>query len=130
MFKMNGSKSKRSKKHGHHDPAALVVVSPINSTKAPVDTMMDEEYASELADPNPQVSRATYNASTIDRTWGWIAIIVSVISLFYSPVILGSAGVILGLIAFFRGNRSLGGWSIAIGLVSVFSYLFLVPYYA
>ncbi|MDB5052288.1 MAG: hypothetical protein JWM44_338 [Bacilli bacterium] len=127
---MNGSKSKRSKKHGHHDKASFVVVSPTNSTNAPFHTIMDEEYAAELADPNSQVSHTSNNAGAIDRTWGWIAIIVSVISLFFSPAILGSAGVILGLIAFFRGNRSLGGWSMAIGLVSVFSYLFIVPYYA
>jgi hypothetical protein len=95
-----------------------------------VPVLHDEEYATELAEPVGQLSEINGIADPISRTWGWCAIVVSILSLFILPVIFGSAGVVLGLIAFFRGNRMLGGWSIAISFVSIFTSLVLAPYYA
>jgi hypothetical protein len=89
----------------------------------------DEEYATELAEPMGQLSQFDGIAEPISRTWGWSALVVSILSLFIMPVTFGSVGVVLGIIAFFRGNRVLGGWSIAISLISIFTALVLVPYY-
>jgi hypothetical protein len=94
-----------------------------------VPVLHDEEYATELAEPMGQLSKFDGIAEPINRTWGWSAMVVSILSLFIMPVIFGSAGVVLGIIAFFRGNRMLGGWSIAISLVSIFTTLVLAPYY-
>jgi hypothetical protein len=94
-----------------------------------VPVLHDEEYATELAEPMGQLSEFDGIAEPINRTWGWSALVVSILSLFILPVIFGSAGVVLGIIAYFRGNRMLGGWSIAISLISIFTSLVLVPYY-
>jgi len=65
-----------------------------------------------------------------DTTFGWIAIILAVGSLFFWPAVLGPAAAVLGVIAYLRGNRALGLWSVALGLISVLAFLFLVPYYS
>jgi hypothetical protein len=94
-----------------------------------VPVLHDEEYATELTEPMGQLSQFDGIAEPINRTWGWSALVVSILSLFIIPVIFGSMGVVLGIIAYFRGNRMLGGWSIAISLISIFTSLVLVPYY-
>jgi hypothetical protein len=94
-----------------------------------VPVLHDEEYATELAEPMGQLSQFDGIPEPINRNWGWSALVVSILSLFIIPVIFGSAGVVLGIIAYFRGNRMLGGWSIAISLISIFTSLVLVPYY-
>lgn len=65
-----------------------------------------------------------------DTTFGWIAIILAIGSLFFWPAVLGPAAAVLGVVAYLRGNRALGVWSIALGLISVLAFLFLVPYYS
>jgi hypothetical protein len=90
-----------------------------------VPVLHDEEYATELTEPS--AAAFNDNTRTISRAWGWSALVVSILSLFVMPVLFGTAGVILGIIAFFRGNRSLGGWSMAISLVSIFTSFILVP---
>jgi hypothetical protein len=107
-----------------------VVPTAITSTVTPlvaVPVLHDEEYATELAEPT--IASANGNTESISRAWGWSALVVSILSLFVSPILFGTAGVILGIIAFFRGNRSLGGWSMAISLVSIFTSFILVPYF-
>ncbi|MEX2462425.1 MAG: hypothetical protein WD469_14190 [Paenibacillaceae bacterium] len=95
-----------------------------------VPVLRDEEYATELAEPMKHDAQSDGDAEPISRIWGWSAMVVSILSLFIFPIIMGSAGSILGIIAVFKGTRMLGGWSIAIGLVSIFTALILVPYYA
>ncbi|QGQ95741.1 DUF4190 domain-containing protein [Paenibacillus psychroresistens] len=110
-----------------------VIPTAVGSPSVPlvaVPVLHDEEYATELAEPMAQLSHFDGIAKPISRTWGWSAFVVSIISLFIMPVTIGSAGVVLGIIAFFRGNRVLGGWSIAISLISIFTSLVLVPNYA
>jgi hypothetical protein len=92
----------------------------------------DEEYATELAasEPMRQFSKADGAEEPTNRVWGWSGMVVAILSLFILPVIMGSAGVLLGIIAFLKGDRVLGGWSFAISLVSIFTALILVPHYA
>ena len=94
-----------------------------------VPVLHNEEYATELATPINQRSQFKEVAEPISRSWGWSAMVISIISLFILPVVMGSAGVVLGIIAIIQGNRTLGGWSIAISLVSILTSLILVPYY-
>lgn len=60
---------------------------------------------------------------------GWGALILSILSLFFLPVLLGAAGVILGFIARRRGASTLGAWAIGIGIVSIVIGVFILPFF-
>jgi hypothetical protein len=111
-----------------------------------------EEYAAEITAPTSKITYAVpyrsakvesdarleavqdeeieelVEAVTRNKAVGYIALFVALASLFVWPVLLGVSGVILGIIAFFFGNKALGSWSIALGLVAVAAYFLLVPY--
>jgi hypothetical protein len=108
-------------------PVAPTAIASNTTPLIAVPVLHDEEYATELAVPS--VASANVSTGTVSRAWGWSALVVSILSLFVLPILFGTAGVILGIIAFFRGNRSLGGWSMAISLVSIFTSVILVPYF-
>lgn len=63
------------------------------------------------------------------RNLGWLALALSIISLFVLPVFLGAVGIIVGFIARRRGSESLGSWAIGIGIVSVLLGLFVLPFF-
>nr|WP_290443482.1 hypothetical protein [Sporolactobacillus kofuensis] len=60
---------------------------------------------------------------------GWCALIVSIIALFFMPIVLGIAGIIIGYIALRQGARALGGWAIGIGCIAVLIQLFSPLFY-
>ncbi|WP_052487064.1 hypothetical protein [Gordoniibacillus kamchatkensis] len=64
-----------------------------------------------------------------NRSLGIVAVVLAAISLFFLPAILGPAAVVVGFAAYVRGNRALGMWSMALGLLAVAAYYVLVPYY-
>jgi hypothetical protein len=100
----------------------------------------NEEYAAELAAPasidmadrrkfgdanGMGAGRAeTVGAGTI---LGYLALILAVLSLF-SPSILGPVSAVVGFMAFVKGSRALGIWSIVIGTVAFVSFLSTIPY--
>lgn len=61
------------------------------------------------------------------RTTAWIAIILAIGSLLFWPGILGPAAVVMGAVAYASGNKSVGIWSVALGLLSVIAYFILLP---
>lgn len=63
------------------------------------------------------------------RGMGFLAIALSIISLFILPVILGAAGIIVGFIARRRGAKALGAWAIGIGAVSLILGIFIMPFF-
>lgn len=63
------------------------------------------------------------------RGVGAFAIVLSIISLFFLPVILGAAGIIVGFIARRNGATGLGNWAIGIGAVSIILTLFFSPFF-
>lgn len=65
-----------------------------------------------------------------NKTFGWVSIILAIASLFYWPAVLGPVAAVFGVIAYIRGNRALGAWSVALGLLALLAFLFLVPYYS
>jgi hypothetical protein len=89
----------------------------------------NEEYARELAadqyDPEAGGSRANDDQTDHRRVLeggkgvGWLALVFSVIALFFLPIVLGIAGIIIGYIALREGARTLGGWAIGIGCLAV-----------
>lgn len=66
---------------------------------------------------------------TEGRGVGAFAIVLSIISLFFLPVILGAAGIIVGFIARRNGATGLGNWAIGIGAVSIILTLFFSPFF-
>lgn len=63
------------------------------------------------------------------RGIGFLALALSIISLFILPVILGAAGIIVGFIARRRGARGTGAWAIGIGVVSIILGIFIMPFF-
>jgi hypothetical protein len=92
-----------------------------------------EETSAEITAPyrdnaNRADNRATEDA-TEGRGIGWLALTLSIISLFVLPVLLGAAGIILGFIARRRGAEGLGAWAIGIGVVSIIVGVFILPFF-
>lgn len=59
---------------------------------------------------------------------GWTAIVLSIIALFFFPLLLGTVGAITGFFAYRNGARALGMWSIAIGLFAIVMGVFFIPF--
>jgi hypothetical protein len=56
--------------------------------------------------------------------------VLSILSLFFLPIILGAAGIILGFIARRKGALTLGAWAIGIGVVSIIVGTFILPFFS
>ncbi|MRX71279.1 hypothetical protein GJU40_03720 [Bacillus lacus] len=63
------------------------------------------------------------------RSVGFLAIGLSILSLFVLPIILGAAGIIIGFIARRQGSKTLGAWAIGIGVVSLIMGMFITPFF-
>ena len=59
---------------------------------------------------------------------GWIAIVLSVLSFFFWPVVLGIAGIIVGIVARTRNAEWLGNVAIVAGAVSLLLALVVRPF--
>ena len=106
-------------------------------------TENNDEFAAEVA-PGPAVNRqpskpeeerspAESNRETradndAANAIGWTALVLAIISLFVYPVFLGGASIVLGIMAYMQGSRSLGAWSVIIGGIAFISSLLLIPY--
>lgn len=105
-----------------------------------------EEFAAELAAAPPVLNRtrelhnpeedrpyersaARVEEEAPSRSLGWVALVSAIISLFVLPVFLGITAIALGVIAYMRGTRGLGAWSVVIGGISVLAYVVLIPTY-
>lgn len=62
--------------------------------------------------------------------YGRFALVLSILSLFFLPIILGAAGIILGFIARRKGALTLGSWAIGIGVVSIIVGTFILPFFS
>ncbi|AST06763.1 hypothetical protein AF2641_07775 [Anoxybacillus flavithermus] len=83
-----------------------------------------EETAGEIAEPIRFSDREVKRGEN-GRGVGWLALALSVVSLFLMPVIMGAAGIIFGFIARRRGAETLGAWAIGIGAVSIILSFFV-----
>lgn len=59
---------------------------------------------------------------------GWTALVLSIISLFFLPILTGTIGAVTGFFAYRNGSRMLGMWAVAIGLFSIVFSIFFAPY--
>ncbi|PDM41350.1 MULTISPECIES: hypothetical protein [unclassified Geobacillus] len=87
-----------------------------------------EETATEIAEPVRRYDERDEKAVN-GAGLGWLALALSIISLFIWPVLLGATGIIVGFIARRRGAETLGAWAIGIGVVAIIVRLFIMPFY-
>jgi hypothetical protein len=83
-----------------------------------------------IASESIQNAEAETEPQTASRTLGYIALTSAIASLFVWPAFLGSFAALFGFFAYIQGSRSLGMWSIVIGLISLAGFFLLVPMYA
>ncbi|MCP3741376.1 DUF4190 domain-containing protein [Rossellomorea sp. BNER] len=92
-----------------------------------------EESAAEITTPmglSNQYERDTSEeTNTSGRVLGYSAIALSILSLFFLPILLGAAGIVLGFVARRRGSEMLGAWAIGIGVVSIILGIFVLPFF-
>ncbi len=103
-----------------------------------IETDYETEASAEIAAPvNMGRTYATTDRRDTDqgervgegRGIGYLALALSIISLFILPVILGAAGIIVGFIARRRGALGTGAWAIGIGAVSIILGIFIMPFF-
>nr|WP_257345980.1 DUF308 domain-containing protein [Pseudalkalibacillus decolorationis] len=79
---------------------------------------------------NDRMETSTEDANTTEgRGIGIFAIALSIVSLFFLPVLLGAAGIIVGFFARRRGATSLGSWAIGLGIASIVISLIFAPFF-
>ncbi|KKB74570.1 MULTISPECIES: hypothetical protein [Bacillus] len=94
-----------------------------------------EETAAEVAPQPYRTEKSDNGARDRDadaaggRITGYIALALSIISLFMLPVLLGIAGIIVGYIARRQGAAGLGAWAMGIGAVSLVLGIFVAPFF-
>ncbi|QKG84900.1 hypothetical protein GXN76_10755 [Kroppenstedtia pulmonis] len=89
----------------------------------------DVEAAEEVAPVSPATGRDGANEDEGAREGhglGTVSIILSILAFFIVPFLLGSAGIILGVISARRGS-ALGWWAVGIGAVAVILTAFVRP---
>ena len=95
----------------------------------------NEEFANEMtADniltDNEHEEREFQEHDDDSFAWaGWLGLIVAIVSLFWMPIILGAAAIILGIVARQRDAEALGNTSIIIGAAAIIIRLFVMPFF-
>jgi hypothetical protein len=69
------------------------------------------------------------DAENEGRGVGYFALALSILSLFFLPVLLGAAGIIVGFFARRRGAHTLGNWAIGLGIASIVISLIFAPFF-
>ncbi|TVX78999.1 DUF4190 domain-containing protein [Peribacillus simplex] len=102
-----------------------------------MDNRYKEETSAEISTP-PQLFRSykdepaeadgSGDVASRGKAIGVIALIISILSLFMMPFILGIVGIIVGIVARSRGSN-LGTWAIGIGAVSIIVGIFILPFF-
>ena len=104
------------------------------------DDLYDEEYAAEVADIDVTPRRVYSNSNTRHEetntvqnnvtssnstagVWGTVALIAAIASWFVWPTVLAPVGIIAGIVAFIKGRKAIGGWSVAIGIISLILFM-------
>jgi len=91
----------------------------------------DEEYATDETVDRSLIDNASdEDVNAVEGVGlGWLALILSVIGLFFLPIIMGAAGIIIGIIARRQGARTLGAWAVGVGAAAIVILLFTAPFF-
>ncbi|QQZ10849.1 DUF4190 domain-containing protein [Heyndrickxia vini] len=101
--------------HDYHEETAAEIAAPVSW-----DRSRDNDRGEDKDHEHAHVS---------GKVIGWSALVLSVLSLFFLPVVLGAVGIILGFVARRRHATTLGAWSIGIGVVSLIIGIFVLPFF-
>lgn len=121
----------------NREEAASEIAAPVSINSQKSSSSNREETAAEIAAP---VSLGNIRSKANDEGHevgtaqagsgiGFLAIALSIISLFVMPILFGAAGIITGFIARARGANTLGAWGIGIGIVSIVIGIFIIPFF-
>lgn len=100
-----------------------------------IESDFETETAAEISAPvnvrrdYAEVDRDDDEVVSGGKGTGFLALVLSILSLFILPVILGAAGIIIGFIARRRGANALGAWAIGIGLISLILGILIKPFF-
>ena len=91
----------------------------------------DEETSAEFMDKAIYSRTQTESSGTTSKmsSFGIVALALSIASLFFLPVILGSIGAIIGIFATRVDSKVMGIAAIVIGVFSVFAGLLVYPFF-
>lgn len=95
----------------------------------------EEEFAQEAAvgpidEPmNNAEQETTMEDDDVKVGMGWLGLSAAILSFFFAPLILGGAGIILGIIGKRRGADTLGNMAIIVSVVSIAFSMFFAPFY-
>jgi hypothetical protein len=89
----------------------------------------DTEFGADLALPAGAAASGNAAEGPVDagKTIGWIGFVLGILSFFVLGSILGPVAVVLGFMAFAKGRRKLGIWSMGIGIISFVLFLAALP---
>ncbi len=93
----------------------------------------DEETAREITpdvnDHTPDVTDEDNDTEMFTSSAiGWVALLLSIISFFWLPIIFAGAGIITGFMSRNRGAETLGNLAIGASIVSLILTLFVAPF--
>lgn len=92
-----------------------------------------EETAAEISDvrsfEKDEIEEDEDFTSNAGSGAGMFAIVLSILSLFFLPILLGVSGIIVGFISRRMGATTLGNWAIGIGAVSIILKVFFSPFF-
>jgi len=88
----------------------------------------DEEFSTEFT-ANDAISSYEEDDETDESNnmIGWVAVALSILSLFMMPVLFGGAGIVVGFISRNRNAEWLGNTAIIVGVISILISLFFLP---
>ncbi|MYL47942.1 hypothetical protein GLV98_00505 [Halobacillus litoralis] len=96
----------------------------------------EEEFAQEAAvgpidEPmnNEEKETTMEEEEDVKVGMGWLGLSAAILSFFFAPLILGAAGIVLGIIGKRRGADTLGNMAIIVSIVSIAFSLFFAPMY-
>lgn len=96
----------------------------------------EEEFAQEAAvgpidEPmnNEEKETTMEEEEDVKVGMGWLGLSAAILSFFFAPLILGAAGIVLGIIGKRRGADTLGNMAIIVSVVSIAFSLFFAPMY-
>ncbi|GEN52053.1 DUF4190 domain-containing protein [Halobacillus faecis] len=96
----------------------------------------EEEFAQEAAvgpidEPmnNEEKETTMKEEEDVKVGMGWLGLSAAILSFFFAPLILGAAGIVLGIIGKRRGADTLGNMAIIVSIVSIAFSLFFAPIY-
>ncbi|MEC0304130.1 DUF4190 domain-containing protein [Terribacillus saccharophilus] len=97
-----------------------------------VNTKRDVETAAEISPAEDRYRRTEKEGEqqTTDsgKMFGYIALILSVASFFFAPILVGAAGIVFGVLAKRRGANVLGNIALVVSILAIVISLFTAPY--